>query len=729
MPMKKTPNASERFSGNPLWMRISIPILAFLVSAGAILVPVLISNQTRLLTEDVRARYEVGTLATYDIRANETFHYIDENETKRRQAAIAKSVLPRFTVSLVDTSRMLARVDSLFGESPSEGLEAQAETIARLPGERKAALRILMRNLVTRYATEGIFERADLEMIVSEGYDVVRVTRDSGLEDASDSFERNLPELLTKETILVRMRRDLAAVNGTMGTDLEQLAFTTLAIILDTNVFYSPVETALARQEAALSVKPAMVRVEKGQYVLKEDHVITAEDVKTLQAMRLASSRFSPSQMIGRSFFVIIVTIVSVYAMHMAFEHSKRRYQYQLLFLAGTLLTEIALYVILTAILGHGFASHAPFLPVFALPILLSLVTNRKRTGLIVAALLGSYVMLLPSSPETTFFLVIAISASGIYFIRYVNKRVDMIFQWFFGIVTAAFLVLFHNLFNGLGFHHILQSVTIIALNISITYILVTVLLPLIEWIWNFPTSFRLRELAFSDSPVLVRLSQTAMGTYNHSMIVGELAYAAAQEIGADPLLARVGGMYHDIGKQEHPEYFIENQSGDNKHDDLKASLSVAIIKSHVKIGVEKAREAHLPQEVIDIISQHHGNDVIAIFLKEAQIAAAAEGSNSEVKQQDYSYRNQIPQSPEAAIVMLADGVEAASRTIKKPSAQKYEKLVNQIFMGKFERKQLVSSRLSVTDLERIAKVFVQILTGRYHTRIEYPQEKEEEPT
>ena len=222
MPMKKTPNASERFSGNPLWMRISIPILAFLVSAGAILVPVLISNQTRLLTEDVRARYEVGTLATYDIRANETFHYIDENETKRRQAAIAKSVLPRFTVSLVDTSRMLARVDSLFGESPSEGLEAQAETIARLPGERKAALRILMRNLVTRYATEGIFERADLEMIVSEGYDVVRVTRDSGLEDASDSFERNLPELLTKETILVRMRRDLAAVNGTMGTDLEQ---------------------------------------------------------------------------------------------------------------------------------------------------------------------------------------------------------------------------------------------------------------------------------------------------------------------------------------------------------------------------------------------------------------------------------------------------------------------------------------------------------------------------
>ena len=183
--------------------------------------------------------------------------------------------------------------------------------------------------------------------------------------------------------------------------------------------------------------------------------------------------------------------------------------------------------------------------------------------------------------------------------------------------------------------------------------------------------------------------------------------------------------MYHDIGKLENPEYFIENQSGDNKHDDLKASLSVAIIKSHVKIGSEKAREGRLPQEVIDIISQHHGNDLIRVFYREAQEAAAEKGEQVNVASQDYSYNNLIPQTPEAAIVMLSDSVEAAARTIKKPNAQKYEKLVNQIIMEKIERKQLSDSRLSLTDLEMITKVFVKYLVGRHHDRIEYPDQQQ----
>ena len=154
--------------------------------------------------------------------------------------------------------------------------------------------------------------------------------------------------------------------------------------------------------------------------------------------------------------------------------------------------------------------------------------------------------------------------------------------------------------------------------NITASLILVQAFVPLMEYLFNIPTAYRLNELASTDSPILERLGAVAQGTYNHSRNVSELAYQAAKAIGANAMLARVGGVYHDIGKVDHPEYFVENQGTENKHDDIKASLSVAVIKSHVKLGLEKGREAGLPQEVLDIISQHHGNDIIQYFYSEA---------------------------------------------------------------------------------------------------------------
>ena len=218
-------------------------------------------------------------------------------------------------------------------------------------------------------------------------------------------------------------------------------------------------------------------------------------------------------------------------------------------------------------------------------------------------------------------------------------------------------------------------------------------------------------------------MAQVAQGSYTHSRNVSELAYAAAKVVGANPLLARVGAIFHDIGKSEHPEYYIENQSDENKHDEIRPSLSVAIIKSHVKVGVEKGREAGLPQEVLDIIAQHHGNDVIQFFYAEA--LKDAKGRGGEVNIEDYSYNGEIPQTKEAAVVMLADVVEAATRTVKKPTHSKYQKLIRSLIMGKIERGQLKDSGLSLTDLDRIEEVFLQQIIGRDHHRIGYPQEEE----
>ncbi len=723
--MRKTHAAVDRYAEHPLWLRILIPLLSIAIIVVAVLLPVLLARNTTMLTSDVRSRYSQGSIAEMDVKATETFHYVDEGETRRRQQAATQAVIPRFRISLVSSREMIADTEALFSEDQTVGVPVSSslkQALRNLSPEDLQLCGILVRELLEEYIAQGLFNEEDIMAVRSQGYHEVQVERRETLGSTDIEQVVKVQDILHTGIIAERIHADLRVIGLGIREGLLPIAFDAIGSLVRPNVHFDPVATALAREESAMGIKPVVVRVEEGEYIIKKDFVITQDDIKTLQAMQLAAVQYTPSQLLGRAFFVVIVSISALYALYLVFEHSKRRYQFLFILLVGVLLTQIVTYFVIVFSSGRSFVTLDPFLPVFFLPIFMALVTNRKRAGMITAVLLGSYAVLLPRSTQSTVFFIIAVSFFGIYFIRYMSRRIDMVFQWFFGIVAAAFVVLFNHLLNGYGFLHVLPAILAISVNISATYILITFLLPLVEVAFNLPTPFRLRELAYSDSPALVRLSQTAVGTYNHSLIVSEMAYAAAKEIQADPLLSRVAGLYHDIGKQEHPEYFIENQSGGNKHDDLKASLSVAIIKSHVKIGVEKGREARLPQEVLDIINQHHGNDVIAIFLKEAQLAAQNEKDRRQVKRQDYAYSNQIPQSPEAAIVMLADSVEAASRTVKKPSAQKYEKLVNQIIMGKIERKQLGACRISLTDLESIARVFVQILTGKFHSRIDYPE-------
>jgi putative nucleotidyltransferase with HDIG domain len=240
--------------------------------------------------------------------------------------------------------------------------------------------------------------------------------------------------------------------------------------------------------------------------------------------------------------------------------------------------------------------------------------------------------------------------------------------------------------------------------------------LPLMEHALNAATTFRLIELSDLNSPILKRLFTAAPGTYSHSIMVANLAEAACQEIGANSLLARVGAYYHDIGKIDQPDYFVENQTVYNKHNDIAPRLSATVIRSHVKLGVEKARGLGLPREVTDIIAEHHGNSVITWFYNEA---LKREG---QVDREDFSYPGNPPRSRESAVVMLADVSEAAVRTLKKPNASKIEKFIQTLFDAKVEHGQLEESELTFRDLETIKKAFVRVLAGHYHSRIEYPK-------
>lgn len=251
-----------------------------------------------------------------------------------------------------------------------------------------------------------------------------------------------------------------------------------------------------------------------------------------------------------------------------------------------------------------------------------------------------------------------------------------------------------------------------------ITVMLVSVTLPFFEAVFDIATDIKLLELLDPNQPLLKELVYKTPGTYHHSIVIGNLAEAAAEAIGENPLLSRVGAYYHDIGKAQKPEYFIENQRSDeNKHDRLSPSMSSLIITSHVKDGVEMARHHQLPSIVVDIIGQHHGNSLIAYFYQKAKESHPL-GLVSEL---DFRYPGPRPRTKVAAIVMLADAVEAASRTLVDPTPHRIQGLTTSVITRIFLDDQLSMCDLTLKDLREIAKSFNMTLSGIFHHRIDYP--------
>lgn len=301
--------------------------------------------------------------------------------------------------------------------------------------------------------------------------------------------------------------------------------------------------------------------------------------------------------------------------------------------------------------------------------------------------------------------------------ISQLNKRMDILLIGLL-ISTINLIVSIFIYFISTNEVDLIKMIFMPILNGMLSSLLAFLVLLIGESFLNTATIFKLQELANFSSPVLKNLFNYAIGTYNHSIIVGNLAESAALEIGANAALAKVGGYYHDIGKLENPEYFIENQSHMNKHIKLKPSMSTTIIKSHVRIGIEIAKKANLPQQVIDIIEQHHGNTLIRYFYEEALKSDPDVKDPANKINYHYQYRN--PESPEAAIVLLADQVEAATRSLKKYTVTNIEKVINKIIDTNFQDGILDNSGLTLKDITKIKKTFIKIITGLYHPRIEY---------
>jgi cyclic-di-AMP phosphodiesterase PgpH len=244
-------------------------------------------------------------------------------------------------------------------------------------------------------------------------------------------------------------------------------------------------------------------------------------------------------------------------------------------------------------------------------------------------------------------------------------------------------------------------------------------LTPVVEYLGGYVTDMRLIEMATLDHPLLKELSIQAPGTWNHSMVMGMMAEAAADAVGANTVLSRVGCYFHDIGKMKKPLYFVENQmSGDNRHDKLSPSMSALIIRSHVKDGIELAKKHKLPILMEDMIAQHHGTSLIEYFYDKA----LKEADGEEVDKSLYVYPGPRPQTREAGILMLADGIEAASRSMSEPSADRIQGMVQKMINKVFASGQLNECELTLKDLHLIAKCFTRVLTAIHHQRISYSE-------
>lgn len=316
------------------------------------------------------------------------------------------------------------------------------------------------------------------------------------------------------------------------------------------------------------------------------------------------------------------------------------------------------------------------------------------------------------------FTLASCIASSTI--VRKIERRIDMMFvSLMLALINAVLVILIAVIFN-YSVMELPVVIGLVALNGFLSGVLALGLITPIELILNTASVFRLMDLSDSNNSIMRKLLLTASGTYQHSQMVAQLSESACREIGANSLLARVAAFYHDIGKMDQSEYFTENDmDGLHKLNEMKPNLAATLIRSHVRKGIEKARQLHFPQQVIDIIEQHHGNSVITFFYEKAK------EQDSGVNITDYMYPGNPPVSKESGVVMLADTVEAACKSMDNPTEERLTKFIDTLVKGKMDHGQLDNCALTFGDLKKIKSVFVKILTSYYHGRIKYPNQKD----
>ena len=480
------------------------------------------------------------------------------------------------------------------------------------------------------------------------------------------------------------------------------------------NYFFDQSKTDEAIKEALKGVSKVMIK--KNQIIVKEGEPITQKQINILTELGLIGEDISKDYIytyIILFFYVLFVLILQY--IYMKNENNKILNNTKLVFL-------ILLLNLLSLIIARVFTLVSVFLiPIACTPILMTVFLGSKISIIINSFNLLFIGIIIGFDPQIILVAIVANIISSLT-LKKVNQRNDILYSTAYLAVSSAIIVLSSGILLSNNIKRILIDVALATGGAFISGILAMGLLPFLESSFNLVTNMKLLELSNPNNLLLKRLLMEAPGTYHHSIMVANLAEVAAEEVGANPMLVRVGAYYHDIGKIKRPFFFGENQLGGvNPHDKISPALSTTIIISHVKDGVELAKEYDVPTIVTDMIAQHHGTTLVKYFYYTLK-------NNSEnpdlIKEDDFRYPGPKPQTKEAAIIMMADSVEAAVRSIQEPTLDKIEEMVNNIIKDKLNSNQLNECDLTFKDLEVIKACFLKVLKGIYHHRIEYPTEK-----
>lgn len=676
--------------------------------------------------------FEIGKVADRDVVAARELAYVDENATRLRREARQRLVTAVFRYDRSLSSSMTESfssftdyLDQLF--RTSSGLEQFIlELQQEYPGvlERKHMQGLYMnpdrsgflsisRQIFKQLVNEGIaaFPDEGMERFNQTDVEVVRYK-----QDRQERAEVPKDSLLTPSDVKSRVLSSLTIMKKGPGL-LDQL-MAVMRPFLKENLVYQSDESEAKLESAVRQVAPVMVVIEKGQKIVKRGFLVTEESYQQLEALASSGSGVNAREFAGAALFLAMLALLSCYALSIALRDDSLDFGLQC-FLAISL---SSLYVLTMIVSRIGFLAlpldMAVVLPSSLISMICAVLINR-RIALVMTFLGALFVMLASDfSPIMSTYALVS-GVAGVSAVKMTGKRIDLIKSASLMAIVQPLIALVLDIVRPESSSSLTFTLMGTGVNGFMSGILLLGFLPILESLLNTSTSFRLMEFSDLNSPIMKKMLLSVSGTYNHSIMVATLAESACREIGADPLLARVGAYYHDIGKIDQSEYFVENQTSYNKHLDLNPRLSATVIRSHVKQGIEKARQLRLPDEVIDIISEHHGNSLIAYFYNEAC------KRDEIVDKEDFTYPGTPPRTKESAVVMLADVVEAACRTLEKPTVSRLEKFINELVAGKIEHRQLDNSDLTLRDIDAIKRTFVGILAGYYHSRIEYPNQKD----
>lgn len=682
-----------------------------------------------------RYNYQIGDVSVEDIVSPKDVTYINAKETEKRIEEVRKRIPVVFDFNATINREVIKKVEvflSSVREVKTKEISIE-DKISEIKETSSIELTEAVLKDVLKYADNGKFG----ERLIT----IVSYMRDSGLSDLKkielEEYEENgifLKRIEESEIIFEKIGVDQIIAADEAERRVNELILenfidlppayrnilgNTANLFLGPNVFLNPDETEKIKIEEIQKVKPVLNTIKKGAIVIRRGEEINEENFPKLQAITLYTSNFNLKAIAGIGIFLLLLIYLSI--IPFVNEWNKVDFKNYLVLLSFIVFT-VAYSFLITLI--KGLPHHILFgvlVPTAGITLTAEVLYKRKLS-LTLAVVLPIFLLLVSGNDPYTFIFAMGSGLVAIYAVRNAQKRNDILKSSLF-IVAVNGLIL-----SAIGLLKELNSKEFFSLliwgtgNGIVSVILSLGTVPFFEVLFNIPTNFRLLELTDLNAQMLKRMQLEAPGTYHHSINLANMAENAARYIKANPLLVRVAALYHDIGKIPNAEYYIENNQGENKHDLLKPSLSNSILKAHVKMGVEMARELKLPKEVINVIAQHHGTSLMKYFYHQA---LKNEEEGFEVDKKDYHYQGPKPQTREAAIVMLADAVEAASRTLKNPSARRIEEFVNGIIESKFREGQLNESSLTLRGLMKISIAFRRYLTGLFHSRIEYPDDRE----